>query len=130
MCTPSHTYNNKCSTSLYLHLTDASDDIEIQTTVWSENSFSNLNYPFPLNENDTETHFQVHIRDRRQTSPGMIRILVSVKLIYSIFSCLSGYSNKKMQRCDLNLDIFIMTIDVCIQVIATVCSNVLACMQP
>ena len=79
-----HAYKDKCSTFIYLHLADASDEIEIQTTIWSENSFSNLNYPFPLEENDTEPHFQVHIRDRRQTSPGMIRILVCVKLILYI----------------------------------------------
>ena len=57
----------------YLYIADALNDDETQSTAWNESSFSNLNYPFQLSENETEPLFQVHIRDRRQTSPGMIQ---------------------------------------------------------
>ena len=66
--------NDKINDQLpYLYIADALNDDETQSTAWNESSFSNLNYPFQLSENETEPLFQVHIRDRRQTSPGMIQ---------------------------------------------------------
>ena len=55
---------------------DLPGDTDSQNTVWNGRDFPEVKYPLPLSKNETEPLFHVHTRDKRQTTPRGILILL------------------------------------------------------